>query len=1066
MKNRIPVFFAGLALMAFTLHAQQKLVPDSALVNGLKFRSIGPAAASGRIADFAANPFNSYEYYVAVASGHIWKTTNNGITFNPVFDQYGAYSIGCLAIDPVNPNIVWAGTGENNSQRALGYGNGVYKTLDGGASWVNMGLKNSFQIGKILIDPRNSEVVYVAAEGSVWGPGGDRGIFKTTDGGKTWTKVLEISENTGAYDLEFHPSNPDIIYASAHQRRRHTYTKINGGPESALYKTTNAGKDWRKITTGLPSVHLGRIGLAVCPADPNLVYAIVEAADNMGGFFRSDNQGESWQKMSDYTSSGQYYTEIECDPENPLRVYSVDTYSQVTEDGGKTWKKLSTKKRHVDDHALWINPKATSNIRIGGDGGVYESYDRGESWTFFGNLPVTQFYRVNVDNSLPFYRVYGGTQDNNTLGGPSQNLTAAGVSNDEWFYTLGGDGFWVAIDPEDPDIVFCEYQYGNAYRYNHKNGELVYIKPQEPKGEVTYKWNWDTPLILSSHNNQRLYMAANKIFRSDNRGDSWSVISGDLTAQKDRNDFKVMGKYWSSDAVTKDVSTSLYGTIVSLAESPINEQILVAGTDDGLIQVTSDGGKTWNKTSSFTGIPEYTYVSDVLASRFDENVIYATFNNNKSNDFKPYVLQSRDKGKTWTSIASNLPQGAVYNILQDIKNPKMLFCGTEFGLFVTFNEGTNWIQIRNGLPDVAVRDLVIQERENDLVIATFGRGFYILQNYSVLKEISLIEQNAEAHLFTIPEALLYIPKSDRRDNLGDNLYIAPNKTYGAEISYYLKEDLLSAKEKRQKSDAELFEAGSKIKVNTWEEDRLEKLEEQAYLLFVVEDAQGNVIRKITAPAKKGINRVYWDLKYPDLMPVKPDFDKFDPLKAQEPGLYSMPGTYQVRLYASEKGVTRPLTEKISFEVKALNATGFNDENRGQTLAFQQEVAKLTHNMVLADQQLAEAKKEIHQLKQRNLQSTSYDASQHEKLVSLEQKNAQLLLVLNGYEAKASYEEVPPAPVPLMQRLGFLINSFISNSEATNQAQKESLEILRTEFASLVAEIKAMSEEVKTMEPAL
>ncbi len=1065
MRNKNLTLLACFFIL-ISLHGQQKLMPDSALINGLKFRSIGPAAASGRIADFAVNPTNSFEYYVAVASGHIWKTTNNGITFSPVFEQYGAYSIGCMAIDPVNPNIVWAGTGENNSQRALGYGNGVYKTLDGGASWNHVGLKTSFQVGKILIDPRNTDVVYVAAEGSVWGPDGERGIYKTSDGGKTWTKVLEISENTGAYDLEFHPTNSDIIYATVHQRRRHIYTKINGGPESAFYKSTNAGKDWRKITSGLPSVHLGRIGLAVCPANPNLVYAIVEAADNQGGFFCSYNQGENWQKMSDYTSSGQYYTEIECDPLNPLKVYSMDTYSQLTEDGGKTWKKLSTKTRHVDDHALWINPKATSNIRIGGDGGVYESYDGGNTWTFFGNLPVTQFYRVNVDNSWPFYRVYGGTQDNNTLGGPSQNLSVAGVSNDEWFYTLGGDGFWVAIDPENPDIVFCEYQYGNAYRYNHKNGELIYIKPQEPKGELTYKWNWDAPLILSSHNNKRLYMAANKVFRSDNRGDSWSVISGDLTAQKDRNDFKVMGKYWSSDAVTKDVSTSQFGTIVSFTESPINESLLVTGSDDGVIQVTTDGGNTWAKTTSFTGIPAYTYVSDVFASRFDENVIYATFNNHKSNDFKPYVLVSRDKGKTWTSIASNLPSGAVYSILQDLKDSKMLFCGTEFGLFVTFNEGVNWIQIRNGLPDVAVRDLVIQERENDLVIATFGRGFYILHNYSILKEISNIDLNAEAHLFSIPDALLYIPKSDRRDNLGDNLYIAPNKPFGAEISYYLKEDLLSAKEKRQKADADLFKEGSKIKVNTWEDDRLEKLEEQAYLLFVVEDTQGNVIRKVTAPAKKGINRVYWDLKYPDLMPVKTEFEKFDPLKAQEPGLYSMPGTYQVRLFASEKGVTRPLTEKISFEVKALNTTGFNEENRSQTFAFQQEVAKLTHSMVLADQQLAQAKKTIQRLKQINLQNTDFDALQHEKLVSLEQKNAKLILVLNGYEAKASYEEVPPTPVPLMQRLGFLINSFISSSEATNQAQRESLEILKTEFASLALEIKAMNEELKAMEPKL
>ncbi len=1063
MKKNFVIIGALAFLTILPGFGQTYLKPDSALVNGLKLRSIGPAMASGRIADFAVNPANNFEYYVAVASGHIWKTTNNGTTWKPVFDNNGVYAIGCLAIDPKNPNIVWAGTGENNSQRALGYGNGVYKTLDAGTTWTNMGLKTSRQVGKILIDPRNTDVVYVAAEGSVWGAGGDRGIYKTTDGGKTWNKVLEISENTGAYDLEFQPCNPDIVYATVHQRRRTTFTKINGGPESAFYKSTNAGKDWRKISKGLPDVQLGRIGLAVTPSNPDLVYAIVEAADDKGGFFRSQDQGESWEQMSDYTSSGQYYTEIYCDPVDPDKIYSMDTYSSVSMDGGKTWKKLSTKNRHVDDHAFWIDPKATNHVRIGGDGGAYESFDDGETWQFTGNLPVTQFYRVDVDNSEPFYYVYGGTQDNNTLGGPSQNTTNSGVTNDEWFVTIGGDGFWVAIDRDDPNIIYSEYQYGNAYRYNRLNGEIVYIKPQERKDELTYKWNWDTPLILSHFSNKRLYMAANKVFLSEDQGNSWTVISDDLTAQKDRNDFKVMGKYWSSDAVAKDVSTSLYGTIVSLAESPVKEGMLFTGTDDGVIQITEDNGKNWKKISSFPGIPQYTYVSDIMPSRYDENIVYASFNNTKSNDFKPYILMSKDKGKSWTSISSNLPEGSVFTLTQDFKDPDMLFCGTEFGLFITFTGGKNWLKISNGLPDIAIRDMVIQERECDLVLATFGRGFYIMGDYSDLREIEHIDTLTQAHIFGIKDAKLYVPRDRRVDSYGDNFYITENVPFGAQFTYYLKNDLQTTKEIRQKKEEELFKEGAKIKVNTWEDDRQEKLEEKPYLLFVVEDKDGHTIRKVAAEAKKGIHRAYWDLKYPDIMPVKQDVTEFDPVKKQDGGIYALPGEYFVTLYSSDKGQLTRLTEKVPFRIKALPVSDFAKGDRNPTLDFQMSIANLYRESKVAEQKLEEAQKKIQQLKEANLKYFPFDSEMNMKLVAAEKKTADLIWMLNGYTPKASPEEIPPTHVPIEQRLSFIVESFGQSSASVNEAQKRSAGIVEQEFAEFNTRLDNLLDEIRLME---
>ena len=593
-----------LLLIPFLLFAKfqdaKKDTSKADIYSGLKWRSIGPAFTSGRIADFAVNPANHSEYYVAAASGGIWKTEDAGITFAPVFDTCGAYSIGCLALDSNNHFVVWAGTGENNHQRVLGYGNGIYKTTDGGISWKNMGLKNSRQIGMIQIDPRNSNIVFVAAEGSVWAPGGDRGLYKTIDGGETWKKVLEISENTGVNNVIYDPRNPDIMYATSEQRRRHVFTKIGGGPESAVYKSVDAGETWFKIMEGLPKVDLGGMGIAISPVNPDIIYLIVEAAENKSGFFRSINRGATWEKMSDHASSGQYFNEIYCDPKNADKVYSLETYSCYTEDGGKTWKNLSTKDRHVDDHALWIDPNDTNHFLIGGDGGVYETFDGGEKYDFKQNLPITQFYRVTVDDSKPFYYVYGGTQDNNSMGGPSRTISSDGIVNSDWFITCGGDGFWSAIDTVDSNIVYAESQYGGMVRYDRESGESIDIRPEPKEGEFTFKWNWNTPLFISPHNHNRIYCAANKVFRSDDKGDTWEEISGDLTAQIDRNKWPVMGKYWSSESVAKDKSTSLYGTIVSMSESSLKENLIYVGTDDGLIQVSEDA-KTWRKIEKFPG---------------------------------------------------------------------------------------------------------------------------------------------------------------------------------------------------------------------------------------------------------------------------------------------------------------------------------------------------------------------------------------------------------------------------------------------------------------------------------
>ncbi|MBI5441053.1 MAG: glycosyl hydrolase, partial [Deltaproteobacteria bacterium] len=684
---------------------------------GLELRDIGPAVTSGRIGDLAVDPVRKGTYYVAVASGGVWKTTNWGTTFAPVFDEKGSYSIGCVALDPTNTLVVWVGTGENNSQRSVGYGDGVYRSPDGGKTWENVGLKASEHIGKILVHPKDGKTVYVAAQGPLWADGGDRGLYKTTDGGKSWKAVLTISDKTGVSDVWMDPRDPEVLYAAAYQRRRHVFTLINGGPESGIHKSTDGGATWTKLTNGLPKGDVGRIGLAVPDAAPDTVYALVEARGKDGGFYRSLDGGMSWEKRGEYaTTSAQYYQELVPDPKDAGRVYSMDTYMQVTDDGGKSWRKAGEKAKHVDNHALWIDPENTDHLLNGNDGGIYESWDRCETWQFKTNLPVAQFYRVAVDDAKPFYNVYGGTQDNTTLGGPSRTDNVHGILNENWFVTQGGDGFFAAIEPGNPDIVYSEAQHGALVRFDRKTGEQVDIQPQAGPSDEALRWNWESPLIISPHSPTRLWFAAQRVFRSEDRGNSWKAVSPDLTRQVDRNRLPVMGRVWSVDAVAKNASTSFWGNIVSLVESPKKVDLVYAGTDDGLVQVTEDGGGSWRKATSFPGVPEMTFDADLAASPHEADVVYAAVDNHKRGDFKPYLLKSADRGRSWTSISGDLPaRGTVYTVVEDPKRPGLLYCGTEFGLFFTNDGGKRWIQLKGGMPPINVRDLAFQERENDLV---------------------------------------------------------------------------------------------------------------------------------------------------------------------------------------------------------------------------------------------------------------------------------------------------------------------------------------------------------------
>src|SRR5438477_8835633 len=809
--------------------SRQRDPMSSPTFTGLRFRSIGPAFTSGRVIGFAVEPNNPSHFFVASASGGVWKTVNDGTTWIPVFDREGSYSIGAIALDPKNPLTVWVGTGENNSQRSVSYGNGLYRSDDGGKTWRNAGLKNSEHIGRIAIDTKDSNIVYVAAQGPLWGPGGDRGLFKTTDGGKTWKNILNVSENTGVTDVVIDPQNPETVYAASYQRRRHMFTLIDGGPESAIYKSTDAGATWNKLRAGLPATDMGRIGLAISSVDTNVIYATIESGDRKGGIFRSSDRGGSWEKRNEFDAGAMYYAHVVADPKDVDRIYVMNVFLMVSDDGGRTLRRLGERSKHVDNHEIWVDPANNDHYLVGCDGGVYESYDRGTNWFFKSNLPVTQFYDITTDNATLFYNVFGGAQDNYAFGGPSRTRNASGIVNADWFVTLGGDGFRTQVDPEDPNTIYSEYQNGALSRFDKRTGERLAIQPPLGRGEDPLRCNWDSPFIISPHLHTRIYFAADKLFRSDDRGDTWRVISGQLSRGLDRDKLPVMGKVWGIDAVAKNQSTAFFGNASALAESQKKEGLIYIGTDDGLLQITEDGGKNWRKVEKIGDVPELAYVSRIVTSNHDANTVYVAFENHQNADFKPYLFKSTDAGRTWTSIKSNLPANwPVWSIAEDHVNPKLLFAGTEFGLFFTVDGGQKWIQMRGGLPTIQIRDLVIQKRENDLLLGTFGRGIYILDNYTPLRSITPEMLKSDA-LFPVKDALMYIqaqPLGGRGKSFqGESFFTAENPAFGATFTYYLKEELKTKKTRRQEAERAAARSGAGINLPSRSELSAEEEEE-------------------------------------------------------------------------------------------------------------------------------------------------------------------------------------------------------------------------------------------------
>lgn len=1065
MRTRLLLALAALATIPAQLTAQGTDTAAMAkAAASLKLRSIGPASMSGRISDIAVHPSDRSTWYVAAGSGGIWKTTNAGTTFTPVFDDQSSYSIGEITIDPTNPEVIWAGTGENVSGRHVGWGDGVYRSRDAGRTWQRMGVAASQHIGRILVDPRDGNVVLVAAEGPLWSAGGDRGVYRTTDGGATWTAALQIDEDTGVTDLEFDPSNPDVVYAAGYQRRRHVWGFLGGGPKSGIWKSTDNGKSWRQVRTGLPSGDMGKIGLAVTAADPSLVYATIEAGAEDRGFYRSRNKGESWEKRNGYISGGtgpHYYQEIEASPVNPDLVYQMDVFLRVTRDGGSGFSILETgHDKHSDNHALVIDPASGKHLLVGTDAGLYESFDEGATWRHFPNLPVSQFYKVALNNREPFYDILVGAQDLGTLHGPSRTTNRDGVRNQDWYVPLGADGYGVAFDPRDPEILYMMWQEGMLYRKDRRSDEGLSIRPAPAADDPPERWNWDSPILVSPHNPDRIYYGSQRLWRSDDRGGSWTPISGDLTQGRNRYEQPFMGRVWSVDALHDNGAMSKYSTLTSISESPVADGVLVVGTDDGLVQVSSNAGGSWSRTAPFPGLPPLSFINDVEASLHDARTIYAVADAHKTGDFSPYLFESTDLGRTWRSIAGDLPKGTiVWAIQQDHLRPDLLFVGTEFGLYFSPNRGSNWFKLSGGVPTIPFRDLKLHRRDNDLVGATFGRGVYVLDDYTPLREIAAGALAGEGSLFPVRDAWWYVPsqpsQAPGRPEAGSDDFTTENPLFGAIITYYLREAPTTAREAREAREKTLREQGVDTPFPGFDRLRAEALESGPRVLLMVSDATGRKVRWIEGPAKAGLHRVNWDLRGPNPNPVDLTPPGFQPPWDDQPrGPLMAPGRYSVELVVVSASAVRRLGAPQSFEVKPV-PTAPSGTDFVAVAAFQQQTAELQRRVAGAGAELNRVRDQLRHMRAALVQTPKADPALYARIDSVTRSLAEFELRLFGNPARQRLSE-SEAP-SISERVGQVMGGHWQTRQTPTATMRRDIEIATAAFEALARELNTLLE---------
>jgi photosystem II stability/assembly factor-like uncharacterized protein len=1034
---------------------------------GLELRNIGPALMSGRIADIAIHPTDSSVWYVAVGSGGVWKTINAGTTWDPVFDGESSYSIGCITVDPANPEVVWVGTGENVGGRHVGFGDGIYRSADGGANWEARGLEGTQHISKIVIHPEDSNTLFVAAQGPLWSRGGERGLYKTTDAGATWTNVLSAGEWTGVTDVVMDPRDPDLLYAATWQHQRTVAALIDGGPESGIHRSVDGGATWARLTEGLPKGNLGKIGLAVSPQRPDVVYAAVELDNSKGGVWRSTNRGATWEKRSDAVAGAtgpHYYQELVASPHAFDRIYLMDSRVQVSDDGGTTFRELEEKAKHPDNHALAFRPDDPNWLLLGTDGGLYESFDLAASWRYVANLPVTQFYKLALDDSAPFYKIYGGTQDNSTQGGPSRTDNVNGITNADWFLTLFADGHQPAVEPGNPDIVYSEWQEGNLVRTDRTTGGIVYIQPQPEPGDPPERFNWDAPILVSPHSPTRLYYASQRVWRSDDRGDSWRPVSPDLTKNEDRMLLPLMGRQWSSTAPWDFQAMSAYNTITSLAESPVTEGILWAGTDDGLIQVSSDGGGSWRAipVGDLPGVPDTAFVNNIVADLFDADTAYVALDNHKYGDFAPYLLTTANRGRTWSRMTGDLPdRHLVWRLVQDHVKPDLFFTATEFGLFFTVDGGAHWVKLAGGVPTISFRDVGIQRRENDLVGASFGRGFFIFDDYSPLRHISAEALASEALLFPVRPALWYIQRrplgEDGQASMGGAYYVADNPPFGAVFTYHLAEELKTLEALRREAETELEKEWKNTPYVGYGALEDERRQPEPEILLTVRNTAGEIVRTLTGPAKKGFHRVAWDLRYPSTRAVKRAAGSGDnPWERDtDSGFMAPPGSYTVTLSKRVGGKVEVLSEPLDFEVVRVFEGVLEGSSPAETAGYMREVAELQREVTGASEALGEAFKTVEILGRALNRSTFDPGTLDSELESIKQRLYEVDQKLAGNRSLASFGHPQVPNVGRRLRVATVTDG--QSDYGPTATHRRAYEIAAAEFAAIKPELRELLE---------
>lgn len=1059
MKRILTILFlATFVAQGITQEKSESLISEKSL-SALEWRNIGPAFASGRIADIAIHPDHEHTWYVAVGSGGVWKTVNSGVTWKPIFDDQKSYSTGCITIDPSNHHRVWLGTGENVGGRHVAFGDGVYLSEDDGGSWKNMGLTGTQHISKIIVQPDNSDVVWVAAQGPLWNKGGERGLYMTKDGGKSWIRTLGDDEWTGVTDIAIDPRNSQVLYAATWQRHRTVAAYMGGGPLSGIHKSVDGGQTWVKLSKGLPNGNMGKIGLAISPQNPDVIYAAIETDRTQGGLYKSVNRGASWEKQSDAVSGAtgpHYYQELYASPHQYDKLYLMDVRIQVSEDGGKTFSVMQERDKHSDNHAIAFKKSDPNYLLIGTDAGIYESFDGTENWRFIDNLPLTQYYKVAVDDQLPFYYVYGGTQDNGSHSGPSRTDEYDGIRNAHWYKTLGADGHQSATTPGNPNIFYAETQQGGMHRIDRLTGEQILIQPQSGEDEDPERFNWDAPIVVSSYDPARLYFASQRVWRSDDRGDSWKAISGDLSkGQGDRMKMPIMGRQQSWDSPWDMKAMSNYNSITSLAESPLAEGLIYAGTDDGLVQITENGGSTWRKVevSQMPGVSATAFVNDIKADLFDANTVYVALDNHKYGDFKPYLMKSSNRGKTWQSISSGLSEGTlVWRTIQDHVKPELMFAATETGVYVSFEGGGNWMKLKGGLPTISFRGITIQRRENDLVAASFGRGFFILDDYSALRQMNNTTIAKSAHVYPVKDALLYSQRSLVGDQ-GASMYAAKNPDYGAIITYHITDDFESLASKRKSAEKDLNKKNMDVSFAGWEALMAEKDEIVPLIWLTIKDSEGNVVNKIEEKYKKGIHRTAWDLTYASERGISLNSRGGAGGGRWNRGYPVVPGDYSVTLSKEDNGEITQLDGPVAFKVVPLRDGALPAQDADMIADYRKELDQMRSAISAINYTMDHTKSQLSAMRTAANRTKGDVGSVLMNIKSAQEMLKILDLELNGNPLKEEVGEMGHST--LQSRLGVASRGG-SSTYGPTKTQRDNLEIAKKEFQNIKLRLEELT----------